>query len=363
MYLRCLILLYLFNTFSGFQLSDSTRFFHVEGIEPYVHYSEYHDRIFFVQRKGNHSYLKSTDKESRVQSHGIVRTHGQNDISLNNYHISIGETQALIKAESALRPESNKLVFISLEDFYDQNDHNERFFQAPFIRNGLYHLVNDSLLYTIQRADSIYMSRTMLFEGDLSQMIESYPSFSHNENPAWANSVENQLLKYKMKAVSDSDGNTCAVFRFSSWLLCSRKDGQELFATDQPDQVQFPNVEPTRIRGTNFQTSPTSSEHRVQSIDIAMDDVFVYLLVFGKDIDTKSLILNAFRSRQQVDSEKITSISERVYLFEKETGRFLKEITLPNLASAITVDGNHLIVVEDNEEKGIRWYPKSDWDL
>lgn len=363
MYLFCFTLLYLLNSFSGFQISDSTRFFHVKGIEPYIHYSVYHDRIFFVQRNGDISYLKSTDIESQVVSHGIVRTHDQDDLSLNNFNISIGETRALIKAESAFRPELNKLVFISLEDFYNQNENNERIFQAPYIRNGLYHLVNDSLLYTIQSADSLFMSTSMLFDSDFSQMIERYSSFSHKEYPAWANTVENQLLKYKMNAVSDSDGNTCVVFRFSSWLLCSRKDGQEMFATDQPDQIQFPNVEPTRIRGTYFQTSHNPSSHRVQNIDIAMDDVFIYVLVFGKDLDNRALLLEAIRSRQQVDSEKITSISESVYLYEKETGRFIKEITLPNPARAITVDDTYLIVVEDNEGKGIRWYAKSEWGL
>ncbi len=362
MYLYYFFLLVLFTSLSGLQPSDSTRFLHVNGIDPYIHYSENHDRVFFVQREGKNSYLKSVDQNSQLQTHGIVRTQDEDDISLHNFHISIGETKALIKAESAFRPEYNKLVFISLEDNYNHNK-SESVFQAPFIRNGLYHLINDSLLYTIQRSDSLYMSRTMLIDRDLNQIIESYPSFSYSENPSWANTLENQLLKYKMKSVSDSDGNTCAVFKFSSWLLCSRKDGKELFATDLPDQVQFPDVEPTKIRGTYFQTSPSPSDHRVQSIDIAMDDTIIYVLVFGKDIDNRSLILNALRTRQPADKEKITTTSERVYLYEKETGSFLKEITLPNPVRALTVDDNYLIVVEDDEEKGIRWYPKSNWEL
>jgi len=360
MYLYYFFLLVVFCTFSSLQPSDSTKFLHVNEIEPYIHYSYHHDRVFFVQGERNNSYLKSLDQHSQIQTHGIVRTHDEDNISLHNFHISIGETKAVIKAESAFRPEDNKLLFIPLEGHENQD---QSVFQAPFIRNGLYHLINDSLLYSIQRADSLYMSKTLLFDRDLNQMIESYPSFSYSEFPSWANTLENQLLKYKMKAVSDPDGNTCAVFRFSSWLLCSRKDGKELFATDQPDQVQFPDVEPTKFRGTDFQTSPNPSDHRVQSIDLAMDDTFIYVLVFGKDIDNRSLILNALRTRQPADKEKITTTSERVYLYEKETGSFLKEITLPNPVRALTVDENYLIVVENNEEKGIRWYPKSDWEL
>lgn len=353
--------IFLFISVLFFASTDSVKFKHVEGIQPYIFYSENHDQLFFVKKEENISYLKSINEHNRINSYAMIRDHNEDgDVSLHNYHISIAKKKAMVKKESESRPENNKLKFIPIAD----EENSEKYIvQAPFVRSGLYHLVNDSLLFTIERADTLYMGKNILFEVGSYKVKKELDLFPYSEFPAWANTKENDLLKFKMKAVSDREGTTCAIFLYSSWLLCSSAGNEELFATDQPDQINFPDVESKEYRGTEFKAAPNASDYRVQSIDIAMDDEHIYLLVFGKKINNRSILRAAFSSRRSMDMDKLTTTSDRLYLYDKINGKFLRELTLPYKSRAVTVNDSYIIVVEEGSKNGIRWIPKSVYGL
>ncbi|CAN5702125.1 hypothetical protein BH23THE1_BH23THE1_30700 [soil metagenome] len=343
----------------SFQIND-TLFVLVKGIEPYIHYSLEHDKLIFVQQDDHHNdilQLNSINKEGQIYNLGLINN--DSNLNLHSYHISIGDSKALIKRESQMRPENNRLELIPLlkDQIGEKKD-----IQASYISDGLYHLINDSTMYVINRRDSLNMSQILHVEDEFQTVIKISSLFSFEDYPQWNNTIENHLLKYRMKAVSDRQGNTCSIFLYSSWLLCSTFDGVEMFAVNQPDEVNFPDIPPFMRGGSEFRSGPDAENHRVQSVDIAMDDNIIYILVFGQDIKRRAL-LSAVFSGQKVDLDEITTTTERVYLYDKFTGSFLREITLPNKSRAITVNENHLIVVESGERPGIRWIPKSEYGL
>lgn len=354
-----MLLITLLFAVSGIYENDS-KFLPVPGIEPYLHYSAEHDRLFFLQRDEadeNTLQLKAVDSDGEIHFIGSINYDGSR--SLHNYHISIGNSKALIKRESQMRPGQNRFKFVSINNHAEEN---YREFHAPYITDGLYHLVNDSTVYVKERRDTLYMSKILHLKDDFETISKNTQLFSYNYFPQWKNTKENHLLKNKMKAVSDSEGNTCSIFMYSSWLLCSTLSGEELFASDLPDQVNFPDIPPFKRGDALFRSGPDAEEHRVQSVDIAMDSNHIYLLVFGRDLNRRTLMRAAF-SGQRFDLDEFTTTTDRVYLYYKHSGEFLREITLPGKSRAITADPHHLIVVEEGDDPGIRWIPKTEYTL
>lgn len=343
-------------------LPNDNAFISVENPKPFLHYSTAHEQLFLAHKDENVTYLKQLNAD-RKELHRIGIIH-DTDRPLHDFDISISNNYAMVKRESASHPGLSKLKFLSL-----QKDHTEKTppdtVQDDTIRRGLYHLVNDSTLYVIRRTGGRYENNmSALYPLDAETGLprdDAHPLFSFEDNPYWENIIPQD--KYRMKAVSNEAGTTCSIFMFASWLLCSKSDGSELFATFEPDQRHFPELEYRVENGVRLYTFPSPPDDTVQNIDLAVDSRHVYVLASGEEItrfELRRAGLSAMASGQSISALEYATVSDRIDVYRKSDGEYLGRFTLPNQARALTVSEEHLIVLEDDDEEGIGWIPKSE---
>lgn len=353
------LVLFLFGI--SFDKPVDEKFMSIDQPEPFLHYSAHHNTLFFAKEKEKTSFLKAYDiSDDITKDIGVLRE--DTEQNFHDYHISIGLDKALVKKESTSRPKNNKLVFLPLSNRKETPDT----VKSDFADRGLYHMVNDSTLYVKRRRGGVFddhMGAVVGWDQDaLKSTDEKYPLFSYEDDPLWEEVVSAQM--YKMKAVSDDNGITCSIFKYSSWLLCSDADGTELFATHEPEQSHFPELDYRVQNDTRLYTFPDPYDNTVQNFDIAMDERHVYILTFGENISRRTVMRLAISrlsgGEPHLSLHDYATTSQKVFIYRKSDGKFLKEVELPNESRALTVSEDHLIVTETDEKQGIRWIPKSD---
>jgi len=120
-------------------------------------------------------------------------------------------------------------------------------------------------------------------------------------------------------------------FRYSSLLLKIDRDGI-VFETLGPENYTFPEITP---RDGGVYSLPPLDEYPVGALDIDVDENHVYVLYSGKKMDGG--FLSRFRSPESA-VEKITH-SDRVFIYNRVTGDFVREITLPLAVNKFKVAG------------------------
>lgn len=215
------------------------------------------------------------------------------------------------------------------------------------IRSKLYHveLVNDSTIVTFSVGDHFLKACRMsddfrIEKEDLlwQKSVKEIPELSSLANP-----VMLQTLFF-----DNYDGVLYIIFEYSSMLVAINENGIE-FITNGPDKI----LNPDPREGSGY-SLPTMGKHPEGARDVTVDDNFIYVVFSGKNVSRFEQMRYSFNFDVLIDKIKH---SKRLWVFDKDSGVFIKEIELPISARAFKVLGKnaYLLNTIDDEPKVIKY--------
>lgn len=127
-------------------------------------------------------------------------------------------------------------------------------------------------------------------------------------------------------------------FDFTSTILTLASE----FNTDTlktPYYVSFPEI---KNRRGNTIEAPDHGKNPITTIDIASDGDNIFVLYSGKKFESNLIkqFTGFITGELAHEMEKSDNASD-VFMFDKETGKFIKNLTLPNISKRIEVYGDY----------------------
>lgn len=154
--------------------------------------------------------------------------------------------------------------------------------------------------------------------------------------------VENTMLRQFQHARSGDMLFTVSLF--SSHLIALRESGIAWASTAPADQP-FPEY---AFREGNTIYAPSVDEVPVGMLDVASDDSYVYALYSGEKVDSNMSPFS--RSKIAAAIERIYH-SDRLFIYDRNTGEWITEVTLPIRAKAIDVNNGYVGLLTDEAEE------------
>lgn len=159
---------------------------------------------------------------------------------------------------------------------------------------------------------------------------------------------ENPMLRQGHYVVDQ--GEAVIAFRFSSALVQLDDEGVRRVVGGE-DVIPFPDYDFRSDKGDqrSYQ-APDVTEHPIATMDLAVDDRYIYVLHHGEtfDVGTLSRFTKAVRGRMEAAIEE-WELTERVLIYDRASLKFVRELTLPHGARAIDVDENYLYVLTTDD--------------
>lgn len=198
-------------------------------------------------------------------------------------------------------------------------------FGRRFIQAGL---INDSTLLTMENSPN-FLSAWRIKDNTIneSEMLWSISIDEYEELTALKNFVLMQTIYF-----GNYDGALYLTFEFSSLLIAIDENGVK-YIQKEPENIPLP-VHDEKSGGYGL---PIMGKHPEGARDIALDDNYVYITFSGKKISRWEQMRYAFNFEELI--EKIKH-SQRLLIFDRETGNFVKEIELPKTAMKFKIFGN-----------------------
>lgn len=149
-------------------------------------------------------------------------------------------------------------------------------------------------------------------------------------------------------------------FDYSSHLVKVTARGIH-YVTDNPAPVPFPEYD---TGGRGGYEAPNSADFPECTMGIAADERYVYVLHHGETFDigpVRQLIAMA-RGRIEAKVEE-WELTDRVFMYDRSTGAFVREIQLPVKARAVRVTDRYLYVltISDGPAAVIKYEKPDTW--
>lgn len=206
---------------------------------------------------------------------------------------------------------------------------------------------DDAFLHVFQLIDGNTLSRAptrTLFLDDSSPLHPVKQNFMLNQGPYVSH-----------------DGEVFMGFNYSSYLVHVDHSGIRNI-TDRPAEIPFPEY--GFRTGGGFE-APNSAEFPECTMGIATDKDYVYVLHHGETFDigpVRQLVAMA-RGRIAAKIEE-WELTDRIFIYEKNTGRFVRAIRLPVKARKIRATDHFLYVltIEEGPATLIQYQKPERWE-
>lgn len=146
-------------------------------------------------------------------------------------------------------------------------------------------------------------------------------------------------------------GEAFIAFRFSSTIARVNSEGLQQVTAGE-DVIPFPEYgfRRTGEGDRHVYQAPDITEHPIATMDLAVDDRYVYVLHHGDTFDLGSLsrFTKAVRGRMEAAVEE-WELTDRLLIYNRNSLDFVDEWTLPHAARAIGVNAGHLYVLTTDE--------------
>lgn len=155
------------------------------------------------------------------------------------------------------------------------------------------------------------------------------PTFtiSHGDNDHFK-PLDNFLLKQDIHLALD-DSALYLAFEYSSLLFRTGKEKIDYF-TFAPENQYFPDMKP---EPGQIYSLPDIGKNPVCALDIDVEGDFIFILYSGKKLEA-GILQQLFNADKAV--EDIVH-SYKLNVYEKNTGSFIKEVTLPKKAASFDI--------------------------
>lgn len=186
-------------------------------------------------------------------------------------------------------------------------------------------------------------------------IILDLPHFPYYMDNDIAKLEKNILLKYFSNlCMSTSRSNFYVGFLFTSLILGGNIEGDLLFSTYEPDGIFIPEIEVTYNQdgGIKVDFSDHILDNPPRTIALSADSDYLYVLYSGEKISRWQLIRAVLGGRIRLAEGRT------LYIYHKETGRFLHSLELPVWAEDILVYENFVFLLTDSK---IVQYKKSEF--
>ncbi len=209
-------------------------------------------------------------------------------------------------------------------------------------------LINDSTVITFSSKDPFLKAWRMndytINKSDLlwEKSVKDFPQLSSLENPV----MMQTLFFHNYKGVLYTS------FEYSSLLMAVDEKGIK-FITDGPDEIPIPDP-----RSGGKYTLPSIGEDPEGARDITVDDKYVYVVFSGENISKSEQMKYAHNVEALIERVKH---AKRLWIFERESGEFIKEVELPLSAKSFQVFNNEAYLLNTtNDEPNIVRYQLPD---
>lgn len=134
-------------------------------------------------------------------------------------------------------------------------------------------------------------------------------------------------------------------FDFSSHIIRLNPDGIE-YIIYEPSNVDFPDYGYATNEGY---AAPDASKHPAGTVDLDADDTYLYVLHHGRTFDVNPFkqLVAVVRGRIEASIEE-WGMTDRLFVYEKATGNFMGEVSLPLRARAIEVTEEAVYILSND---------------
>lgn len=225
---------------------------------------------------------------------------------------------------------------------YDHNlNHIDDFYgsalESKFYQAGV---INDSTFFTIDGTNEfLKVWRFKSNQINKKDLLWSISIDDYEEFEPLSNFILLQTFFY-----TSSGGATYFSFEFSSIIFAIDERGLK-FINDAPDNIPLPIHDENQVFSL-----PVMGEHPEGSRDISVDDNFIYVLFNGKTISKFEQIRYSMNFEKLIEKVKH---SQRVLIYDKNTGEFVKEIELPKPAMKMSVRGNRYFLLNSLGQQAV----------
>lgn len=140
-------------------------------------------------------------------------------------------------------------------------------------------------------------------------------------------------------------------FTFSSLVLQVTPDRLERIISE-PANIPLPEYRSTSVEdGSRIDSAPNIDEYPHGTLDVAVDDEYLYVLHSGKKLEAGRLRQVWLQASGKM-AEEIENIeyNNQVFVYDRENGKYIGEIFIPQKAKKITVSDTYLTILSINEE-------------
>ncbi|WP_018128004.1 BF3164 family lipoprotein [Balneola vulgaris] len=201
-------------------------------------------------------------------------------------------------------------------------------------------LINDSTLVTIDYSENFLkawrINKTGFSESDLlwQHSLSKSPELKALSNP---------LMLQTLLFANDGERLLIA-FKYSSLIINVTEAGVH-YLTDGPEGIPIPNPQ---IKG-GF-SLPDINIHPVGAIDISVGEDYIYVVFSGRIVSKSEL--QEYASDIDLLLEQVEH-ANRLWVFDKSNGDFVKEVNLPKSAKSFQIIGRKAYLLNTLED-----YPK-----
>lgn len=133
---------------------------------------------------------------------------------------------------------------------------------------------------------------------------------------------------------------------YSSIVLSISEDGLE-WATADPENHSLPVYD---FRDDGWVMAPAAEDFPQGTLDVAADESYLYVLYSGQQAERPGGLFSRFTTGDiEAEVERIRH-SDRLFIFERDSGAYLEEIILPVRAKAMDVSNEYIGLITDERE-------------
>ena len=200
-------------------------------------------------------------------------------------------------------------------------------------------LINDSTLFVVGATDN-FLSAYRLRDRTVS-----------DDRLLWSIRVDDDehlipLTNYLLKQAIyfRGDGESLYMgFEYASVLMRINEAGI-VWSTLEPAQHPLPWTQPEKSGGYAL---PDLAEHAVGILDLAVTDQYVVVLYSGKKATKTEFLKNIHRAVEYLDNELYHSV--RAFVYKKENGHYLGQLSLPVPAQRMDIKKNAMYLLTSAE--------------
>jgi hypothetical protein len=197
-------------------------------------------------------------------------------------------------------------------------------------------LINDSTLFTIDFTEEVLK----VWRIKDNKVKEKAPLWSINRNIQKELSPLSNFTLLQTLFYTNYIGTAYIIFEFSSMVMAINEKGL-VFINDEPDKIPLPPNDEQSEKSGRY-SLPIMGKHPEGARDIFATDKFVYVLLNGETISKFQQMRYMANFETLIE---ITHHAERLLVYDRISGSFIREIKLKIPARQAKIQGEYLYLL------------------